>query len=122
MEGTQMKKSLIALFVLLTPLSAAAELAGNWTLTINTPRGEQNPTLEVSLNDGVYSGTYYSMRGPVPLNNVTSNGSGFSFDITVTVPIGDIDVSYTGTIDGDKMSGKVVNPRGEVPFTGVRTQ
>ncbi len=117
-----MRRWMIAFVMLAMPLSAAAELAGHWTLSISTPRGEQNPTLEVVQKDGLYTGTYHSLRGPVPLDNVTTDGSGFSFDITITVPIGDIDVSYTGTIDGDTMSGKVVNPRGEVPFTGVRTR
>jgi len=37
------------------------------------------------------------------------------------VPIGDIEVNYSGTIAGDDMTGQVQNPRGTVPFTGKRT-
>ena len=112
----------LAFCACLAPLTATAELAGTWTLTINTPRGVQNPKLEVIETDGVYAGTYHSLRGPLELNNVQTDGRSFSFDIQITVPIGDIDVTYTGEIDGDNMSGKVVNPRGEVPFSGQRNQ
>ena len=112
----------VAICIWLAPLSAAAELAGTWTLTIDTPRGEQNPKLEVIQADGAYTGTYHSLRGPIALNNVQTDGKSFSFDIQITVPIGNLDVSYIGEIDGDNMSGTVVNPRGEVPFSGVRDQ
>ena len=116
-----MRRTLLLIALTLgASLPAAAELAGTWTLAIDTPRGMQNPKLEVMKEDGVYTGTYHSLRGPVALNNVQTDGTQFSFDIQITVPIGDIDVSYDGTIDGDNMTGKVINPRGEVPFSGVR--
>ncbi len=114
-----MKWCLTAL-VLMWPLAAAAELAGNWTLSIDTPAGPQNPKLEVQQTGGSYSGTYHSRRGPVPLKNVQTDGKTFSFEIVITVPIGEIDVTYTGTIEGDEMVGRVRNPRGEVPFSGRR--
>ncbi len=112
----------LALSAMLSSLPASAELTGSWTLTIDTPRGKQNPKLEVAQKDGVYSGTYHSLRGPIEINNVQTDGKAFSFDIQISVPIGEIDVTYTGVIDGDRMNGKVVNPRGEVPFAGVRDQ
>ena len=112
----------LAFSAALLSLPASAELAGSWTLTIDTPRGKQNPKLDVVQKDGAYSGTYHSLRGPVEINNVQTDGKAFSFDIQISVPIGVIDVTYSGTIDGDGMDGKVVNPRGEVPFAGVRDQ
>ena len=106
--------------ILLTPAVALAELAGSWTLTIDTPRGVQHPKMEVQQTDAGYTGTYHSIRGPLPMKNIQSDGTNFSFDMTITVPIGEIDVSYVGTIDGDELTGQVTNPRGQVPFSGVR--
>ena len=115
-------KHLLAVMALCLPLSAAAELAGSWTLSIDTPRGVQNPKLVVEHSDSGYSGTYHSLRSPVDVNNIQTDGTTFSFELVITVPIGDIDVAYVGTIDGDNMTGSVRNPRGEVPFSGTRDQ
>ncbi len=114
---------LFGLLLVVSAFSApafAAELTGTWTLSIDTPRGVQNPTLEVVNNDGVYSGTYNSIRGPLPIEQITIAGETFEFPLVITVPIGEISVLYKGRIEGDAMSGLVQNPRGEVPFTGVR--
>lgn len=117
-----MKYWLTILALALMPLSAAAQLAGNWTLSIDTPRGLQHPKMEVQQTDAGYTGTYHSRRGPLPMKNIQAEGANFSFELTITVPIGEIDVSYVGTIDGDSLTGAVTNPRGQVPFSGVRDQ
>ena len=112
--------SLIAC-IFLSASAFADELAGTWTLTIDTPRGVQHPTLVVVQNGEQYSGVYNSLRGPIDVESISFDGSNFDFPLVITVPIGDIEVSYRGTIDGDKMNGSVQNPRGEVPFSGERS-
>lgn len=99
----------------------ATDITGEWTLTIDTPRGVQNPKVQISATNGALSGTYESFRGPIDITSVTVNGNRFSFPLVLTVPIGEIEVNYEGTIDGDRMVGLVKNPRGEVPFSGVRS-
>ncbi len=104
------------------PVAFAQELAGEWTLTIDTPRGVQHPTLVVSKEGEAYTGVYNSLRGPLNIESVDFDGTNFSFPLVITVPIGDIEVNYRGAIQGDKMTGTVQNPRGEVPFTAERTK
>lgn len=98
----------------------ANDLAGEWVLSIDTPRGVQNPTLVVEANGEGYSGVYNSMRGPIPIQSISFDGQNFAFPLVITVPIGEIEVNYRGSIDGDAMRGSVQNPRGEVAFTGNR--
>lgn len=98
----------------------ADELAGTWTLTIDTPRGVQHPTLVIEQNGSGYSGIYNSLRGPIDIDYINRDGSAFSFPLTITVPVGDIQVDYSGTFEGDDMTGSVVSPRGTVPFTAKR--
>lgn len=100
--------------------AAADELAGEWVLTIDTPRGAQNPTLVINVEGDNYTGIYHSRRGPIDIESISRDGNRFSFPLTITVPIGDIAVNYRGEIDGDEMTGEVENPRGTVPFTGKR--
>ena len=107
--------------VLISAGAFADELAGEWTLTIDTPRGVQHPTLVVNEQDGSYSGTYNSLRGPIDIEAISRDGDSFAFPLVITVPIGDIEVDYRGTISGDDMIGSVHNPRGEVAFTGKRS-
>jgi hypothetical protein len=110
-------------FVLLLFSSSvlAAELAGQWTLTIDTPRGVQHPTLVIVRNGDGYSGVYNSLRGPIDIETIQREGNKFAFPLVITVPIGEIEVNYRGSIDKDDMAGSVQNPRGEVQFTGKRT-
>jgi len=119
------KSALLILTLMLTTVAAssalAEELAGTWTLNIDTPRGVQHPTLVVNRNSDTYSGTYNSMRGPIEIETISFDGTSFAFPLVISVPIGDIEVNYRGTIAGDQMTGSVQNPRGEVPFTGTRT-
>jgi hypothetical protein len=96
------------------------ELAGEWVLTIDTPRGIQNPTMVINLDGGNYTGVYSSRRGPINIESISRDGNRFSFPLTITVPIGDIQVNYRGEFAGDEMTGEVTNPRGTVPFTGKR--
>ena len=110
-------------FCLLFSNSALADgLAGTWTLSIDTPRGVQHPTLVIRQTDEVYSGVYNSLRGPIVIDAITLDGNSFAFPLVITVPIGDIDVNYSGSISGDDMTGSVQNPRGAVPFTGKRNR
>jgi len=96
-------------------------IVGEWTLSIDTPRGVQNPTLLVTKSASSYSATYSSRQGTSFIEQVTVDGSEFSFPMQLTIPIGTIEVRYRGEVSGDKMLGFVENPRGQVPFTGSRS-
>ncbi len=106
--------------LLLSAVASADELAGLWTLTIDTPRGVQHPSLVINQDGDGYSGVYNSLRGPIDIETISSDGDSFIFPLVITVPIGDIEVNYSGTISGDDMTGTVSSPRGEVPFTATR--
>jgi hypothetical protein len=107
--------------LLTASVTQADELAGEWTLSIETPRGLQHPTLVITRDGDNYTGIYNSMRGPLEIDAISRDGDKFAFPLVITVPIGDIEVNYRGTIAGDDMTGQVENPRGTVPFTGKRT-
>ena len=100
----------------------AGELAGTWILSIDTPRGVQHPTLVIRQDGERYSGVYNSLRGPIDIEAINREDDSFAFPLVITVPIGDIEVNYRGTISGDAMTGSVQSARGEVPFTGERSR
>ena len=128
MQGASKVLRVLAGFILSILLSGgvasaekAAELAGTWILTIDTPRGVQHPTLVIDQNGELYSGVYNSRRGPIDIEAISRDGDHFTFPLVITIPIGDIEVNYSGAVSGDDMTGSVHSPRGEVPFTGKRS-
>jgi len=95
-------------------------VAGQWKLAVQTPNGINNPVLTIHEQDGAWSGTYAGPRGTFELRTILVEGSTFSFPLTVEMPIGAIELSYKGTVTGDRIEGVVGNPRGEIPFSGER--
>lgn len=99
----------------------AEDFAGTWTLSIDTPRGVQHPTLVIEKSGSGYSGVYNSLRGPIDVETINRDGNAFSFPLMISVPIGDIQVNYAGTFEDNHMTGSAQSPRGEVPFTATRS-
>lgn len=101
-------------------IPATAEIAGVWTLTVETPRGTQHPTLTITSTPTGYSGTYVGARGELPIERIEADGDSFSFPLTVTMPMGEVELKYSGRVTGDSVAGEIGNPMGSVPFVGVR--
>ena len=100
--------------------AASADVAGVWTLTVETPRGTTHPTLTITASDSGYSGTYQGARGEMAIPHIESDGEAFSFPLKVSMPMGEMDLQYSGKVSGDQMSGEIGNPMGTIPFMGAR--
>lgn len=112
---------LVAFSAFITTLQAdTSGVAGQWKLTVETPNGTTNPILTINASDTGYSGTYVGPRGSFELKEIKVEGNTFSFPLTITIPIGTIDVHYSGKVEGDAISGSIGNPQGTIPFVGVR--
>ena len=103
-------------------LGADADLSGTWTLTIETPMGVSNPVLTIWKSGGGYEGSYESRRGKRVVEDVEVKGQTFSFRMVGSMPMGDFDMVYKGSIEGEKISGTIGNPMGEIAFVGKRSQ
>jgi len=114
---------LLLVLALFCPALLAADISpvvGTWTLTLETPRGTQHPTLVIEAGDDGYHGTYTGRMGPMQVPAIEVDGNHFTFHLTVSMPIGDMRMQYVGDVTGDAMAGEVQNARGSVPFTGER--
>ena len=99
-----------------------ADLSGTWTLTIETPMGISNPILTIWKSADGYDGTYESRRGKRGVEDIEVMGQAFSFRMMVSMPMGDFEMVYKGSIDGEKISGTIGNAMGEIAFVGRRSQ
>jgi hypothetical protein len=101
---------------------AGPNVAGNWTLSIQTPMGARDSTLVLQQNGATLSGTMQSPRGEVPING-TINGKEVAFTMNVNVQGQDMKIDYAGTVENDAMKGKVVLGQfGEGTWSGKRKQ
>ncbi len=94
---------------------------GDWQLRVEGRRGVQTPVLTVAESDGVFSGSIGGPRGQVEIPEIAVEAQSFQFPFAMTTPMGDFKLLYKGRRDGDKLTGTVDTPRGQIPFSGVRT-
>ena len=107
-------------FLLPGPVVADDGLVGDWQLRVEGRRGVQTPVLTVNEEEGSFSGRIGGARGQVEIPEVAVDGQSFQFPFAMTTPMGEFKLLYKGTRDGDKLTGTVDTPRGQIPFSGVR--
>lgn len=95
--------------------------AGTWALRVETSAGTGTPTVVLAQEGNTLSGTYRGRFGDQPVTG-TLSGNNIKFTFLVSGPMGSAQVTYTGTVDGDTMSGTMqMGDRMGGRFTGKRT-
>ena len=98
----------------------AADVSGNWNVTIETPQGARTPTMTLVQKGEEVTGTYHSQRGDMPM---TGSLKGNDLKLSYTMGAGDrsMTINYEGTVEGDSIKGKVVmGQMGEGTFTAKK--
>ncbi|RFA24663.1 hypothetical protein CAI21_20845 [Alkalilimnicola ehrlichii] len=95
-------------------------VAGTWNLVMDTPFGQQTPTLEINNNGGSYEGALEGPTGRTELEELTVDGDKLSFYSNIKTPMGSFRVSFRGGIEGDAISGTFKSMAGVNEFSGTR--
>ena len=112
-----------------TATPVTGQLAGTWEVTTQGGRGGPQTSALVLTQDGeTLTGTMMfnlpeQAGGPQELevSNGTVDGNSFSFTVTLSLQGNSIDLNYSGTVDGDEMTGTRGGPRGGgQSFTGEK--
>lgn len=85
--------------------SSTAE--GSWSMTLNSPRGARQGTLELSVDGSSLRGTWTGPQGAQEFTDGTVEGANVSWRIEMTGPRGKMSMAFGGVVDGDKMTGEV---------------
>ena len=102
------------------PAAPAANIAGSWTLTTETPMGAQETKLSVAQSGKDIKGTLESPQGSVPITG-TADGKDFKFGFDFDAQGTSLRIDYIGTVEGTAMKGKAVfGTFGEGTFTGKK--
>jgi len=95
-------------------------VSGTWKLTIDTPLGTQESTLELNEDGGTLTGTATQGDETTEIFDGTVDGDNVTWKVKVTKPIS-VTATLTGTVNGDEMSGHAkAGFFPAAPFTGVR--
>jgi hypothetical protein len=90
----------------LAQAAAPAKLAGKWQLTIDTPHGPMKGAFQV-VQDGAKLNVTFESEA---IGSISGTGAldGRNISFSLTVPDGDHPFTFSGTVDGPKMSGKTM--------------
>ena len=105
--------------------SAAAQAGadGVWKARYTTSEKRSHDfTLTIKTSDGTISGTVSSPRGSVPITKGTISGRDLAFTVTRRANYDEIDVTFTGTIDGDVMRLRMQVPGREAIAMSARRE
>lgn len=117
-----MHKTLLASIASLIAAASvyAADVAGTWSLSVESPRGVRESTLTLTQSGEELTGTLKGQRGETPVTG-TLKDNALELNYTLEMQGTGIDVKYTGIVDGDTMSGTIdFGGMGEGKFTGKK--
>lgn len=95
-------------------------LAGKWTMTMDTPLGEQRFVWELRSEGQGWSGQMHSRAGTSPLERIDVDGSSISASCTLGTPIGNLALTFRGVASDQEIHGTCQRTYGTMPFSGVR--
>ena len=104
--------------------SAKVDVTGVWTFMVESAAGSSSPTLTFKQDGEKLTGRYSSqLMGEVELSG-SVKGQTIEFVVSSNVQGAQIELKYTGTIDGkDSMKGKLsAGEFGDGTFTAKRKQ
>jgi imidazolonepropionase-like amidohydrolase len=104
-----------------SPTAPALTMAGRWNLTASTPQGAHNATADITMGaDGALAGTITTDSGISPISSGSLTGNRFTFTSTVPTGSGPMQVTFTGTIEGNTLKGSITSPRHNGDLSGTR--
>lgn len=104
-----------------TTTPAIAQVGGNYSITIEIPGQPIPGTLALTQQGAILTGTFQSQAtGTSPIRDGKVTSDGFSFSTTVDYAGSIIDITVTGKVTGNQISGAIDSPQGAIPFTGTK--
>ncbi|MGY0573018.1 hypothetical protein ACTGJ9_019590 [Bradyrhizobium sp. RDM12] len=95
-------------------------LDGNWNLTMTTPMGERQATLNLKQAGGTLTGTQSAEGNTAEIFDGAASGDAVNWKVSITNPM-PLTLEFIGTVSGDSMSGEMgIGPMGSFPFTGTK--
>ncbi len=100
---------------------AGIDMSGSWSVSIQTPGGNQSMTFNLQQQAADLSGDVTSDMGTTSIYDGSVSGQDFSFKIEFDMQGNTAVVSFSGTVSGDSLSGTAtLAGMGSAPMEGSR--
>lgn len=100
--------------------SGAGSITGTWNGTVETSQGTGSPVFNFKQDGEKLTGTYKGQLGEAPLTG-TLKGNYISFSFKINFQGQDVNITYTGKVEGNSMKGKaVLGELGEANWTAKK--
>ena len=97
--------------------SSSAPGVGVWDVNVSTPVGDQASVWTLAA-DG--TGMMAGDQGDQALEGVMMEGNMITFDVEIDAGGQSLALSFSGTVDGDMLTGEFDSPFGAFAVTGTR--
>ena len=96
-------------------------VSGTWNVTMNTPMGSRDATLELTASDSDLSGRWSGQQGSTDFSGGKAAGDHAEWTVHVQGPMGAMDLGFAGDVNGDSISGTVqFGAFGSGTFSGTK--
>lgn len=94
-------------------------IAGLWNMSVTVSQGSGNPVFSLKQpTDSTITGTYTGTFGEAPVTGKIKGNK-----ITLTITTSNVTMTYEGTVEGNKMKGKVsLGEYGDGEFSGQKKE
>jgi hypothetical protein len=116
------RKFMVAIVFALGAMQSAfaADVTGTWTMTVESPMGTGTPTFTLAQKGEVVTGTYKGQLGEAKVAG-TLKGNELSLAYDIDAQGMQLKITYSGTVDGNTMAGKVkYGDQGDGTFKGTK--
>jgi L-seryl-tRNA(Ser) seleniumtransferase len=90
----------------MTAFAAPVNVAGQWNVSLELGSIVGHPTLDLKQDGEKLTGTYRGRYGAAPLEGAVKENQ-IGFTVTMNAEGQEVSGYFSGTVDGDKMSGSV---------------
>jgi hypothetical protein len=107
--------------LLLSSLAAfAADVSGAWNITVDTPNGPLDVTLNLKQDGDKLTGTVTSQMGDAPITGTVKDND-LTFTMNMDANGASMVIVYKAKVDANKISGSLdLAGQGEIKFSGTK--
>jgi len=114
------KSMWVAVIAALSMAAHAADVTGTWNMTVESQAGTGSPVFTLKQNGEAVTGTYKGQFGEAPVTG-TFKANVLTLTYNMSAQGMDLKITYTGTVDGNSIAGKMtLGDMGEGTFKGTK--
>jgi imidazolonepropionase-like amidohydrolase len=103
-----------------TTNASLAQVGGNYNITVEIPNQPLPGTLNLMQQGATLTGTWAAQGKTSPIKDGKITADGFSFTVSIDFEGNTNDVTVSGKVTGNQISGTVSTTAGAIPFSGAR--